>query len=203
MATRRKCRACGWPVSLTTEKCPNCKLPVFNDGQLLASLVGLFIKRPFLTLFFISILILISTLGKNVSQKLEDINKRAERLLNESGVQLYDTFCVEDFTHTYNSPSHPYINVLNLDSKKRDELSNVSKRNNPELYEEIENKYKKILDDWVRWRGAMKLNQKYLALLNCNSKDKRPQDIEDMEKLGSEMQKIIPETYKEFPNLKL
>lgn len=200
MATRRKCRACGWPVSLTTEKCPNCKLPVYNEGRFLGDLIGSLIARPFLTIFFIAILVLISTFGKSVSQKLEDINKRAERLLSESGVQIDDTFCVEDFTKYL--PSHPYINVLNLDSKKRDELSNVSKRNNPELYEEIENKYKKILDDWVRWRGAMKLNQKYLALLNCNSKDKRPQDIEDMEKLGSEMQKIIPETYKEFPNLK-
>ena len=45
-------------------------------------------------------------------------------------------------------------------------------------------------------------NQKYLALLNCSSKDKRPQDLDDMKKLGSEMQKIIPEIYKEFPNLK-
>ena len=26
----------------------------------------------------------------------------------------------------------------------------------------------------------MKLNQKYLALLNCSSKDKRPQDLDDM-----------------------
>ena len=200
MAIRRQCRACGWPVSLTTENCPNCKLPVINDGRLLASLVGLFIKRPFLTLFIISILILISTLGKNVSQKLEDINNRAERLLNESGVQLYDTFCVEDFTRFL--PSHPYIDVSNLDSKKRDELSNVSKRNNPELYEEIENKYKKKFDDWSSWRGAMKLNQRYLALSNCNSKDKLPQDLKDMKKLGLKMQKIFPEAYKEFPNLK-
>jgi len=134
------------------------------------------------------------------SVELEDINFRADNLLSDSGIQLYDTYCVEDFTR--NLPSHPYINISNLDSNEREELSNVSKRNNPELYEEIENKYKKIFEDWISWRGAMKLNQKYLALLNCNSKDKRPQDLEDMKKLGSEMQKIIPEIYKEFPNLK-
>ena len=200
MATKRKCRACGWPVSLTTVNCPNCKLPVYNEGRFLGNLIGLLIARPFLTIFFIAILVLISTFGKSVSQKLEDINKRAERLLSESGVQIDDTFCVEDFTKYL--PSHPYINILNLDNNEREELSNVSKRNNPKLYEEIEHKYKKIFDDLVSWRGAMKLNQKYLALLNCNSKDKRPQDLEDMKKLGSEMQKIIPETYKEFPNLK-
>ena len=50
--------------------------------------------------------------------------------------------------------------------------------------------------------NGRRIDQKYLALLNCNSKDKRPQDLEDMKKLGSEMQKIIPEIYKEFPNLK-
>jgi hypothetical protein len=44
--------------------------------------------------------------------------------------------------------------------------------------------------------------KKYLVLLNCNSKDKRPQDLQDMKNLGLEMQKIIPETYKKFPNLK-
>ena len=37
---------------------------------------------------------------------------------------------------------------------------------------------------------------------NCNSKDKLPKDFQDMKKLGLKMQKIIPETYKEFPNLK-
>ena len=175
-------------------------MPTVQGHHVLAGWLVMFIRRPFLTTFFIASLILIGTLGKDVSQKLEDINQRAERLLNVSGVQLYDTFCVEDFTR--NPPSHPYINISNLDNNEREELSNVSKRNNPELYEEIEHKYKKIFDDWVSWRGAMKLNQKYLALLNCSSKDKRPQDLDDMKKLGSEMQKIIPEIYKEFPNLK-
>ena len=153
-----------------------------------------------LVIVIIAILFVIGTYVKDVRQKLEDINFKANNLLSESGVQLDDTFCVEDFTR--NPPSHPYINISNLDSNEREELSNVSKRNNPELYEEIENKYKKIFEDWISWRNAMKLNQKYLALLNCNSKDKRPQDLEDMKKLGSEMQKIIPEIYKEFPNLK-
>ena len=200
MAIRKKCIHCGWPISINTIKCPNCKMPTVQGPHVLAGWLVMFIRRPFLTTFFIASLILIGTLGKDVSQKLEDINQRAERLLNVSGVQLYDTFCVEDFTR--NPPSHPYINISNLDNNEREELSNVSKRNNPELYEEIENKYKKIFEDWISWRGAMKLNQKYLALLNCNSKDKRPQDLEDMKKLGSEMQKIIPEIYKEFPNLK-
>ena len=200
MAIRKTCRGCGWPISINTIKCPNCKMPTVQGHHVLAGWLVMFIRRPFLTTFFIASLILIGTLGKDVSQKLEDINQRAERLLNVSGVQLYDTFCVEDFTR--NPPSHPYINISNLDNNEREELSNVSKRNNPELYEEIENKYKKIFEDWISWRGAMKLNQKYLALLNCNSKDKRLQDLEDMKKLRSEMQKIIPETYKEFPNLK-
>ena len=200
MAIRKKCIHCGWPISTVTLKCPNCKLSTLQGPFVVAGLLVAFIRRPFLAIFIISILILIGTLGKDVSQKLEDINQRAERLLNVSGVQLDDTFCVEDFTR--NPPSHPYINISNLDSNEREELSNVSKRNNPELYEEIENKYKEIFEDWISWRGAMKLNQKYLALLNCNSKDKRPQDLEDMKKLGSEMQKIIPETYIEFPNLK-
>ena len=158
------------------------------------------LQSVLLVIVIIAILFVIGTYVKDVRQKLEDINFKANNLLSESGVQLDDTFCVEDFTR--NPPSHPYINISNLDSNEREELSNVSKRNNPELYEEIENKYKKIFEDWISWRNAMKLNQKYLALLNCNSKDKRPQDLEDMKKLGSEMQKIIPEIYKEFPNLK-
>ena len=200
MAIRKTCRGCGWPISINTIKCPNCKMPTVQGPHVLAGWLVMFIRRPFLTTFIIASLILIIPLTKNERQKLESINLRADNLLNESGVQLYDTFCVEDFTR--NLPSHPYINILNLDNNEREELSNVSKRNNPELYEEIENKYKKIFDDWSSWRGAMKLNQKYLALLNCSSKDKRPQDLDDMKKLGSEMQKIIPEIYKEFPNLK-
>lgn len=200
MAIRKTCRNCGWPISTVTLKCPNCKLPIVQGPFVLAGWLVMFIRRPFLTTFFIASLILIIPLTKNERQKLESINLRADNLLNDSGVQLYDTFCVEDFTR--NLPSHPYINILNLDNNEREELSSVSKRNNPELYEEIENKYKKKFDDWSSWRGAMKLNQKYLALLNCSSKDKRPQDLEDMKKLGSEMQKIIPEIYKEFPNLK-
>ena len=158
------------------------------------------LQSVLLVIVIIAILFVIGTYVKDVRQKLEDINIKANNLLSESGVQLDDTFCVEDFTR--NPPSHPYIDGGNLGSNKIDELSNVSKRNNPELYKEIENKHKKIFDDWIRWRNAMKLNQKYLALLNCNSKDKRPQDLEDMKKLGSEMQKIIPEIYEEFPNLK-
>ena len=171
MAIRKTCRGCGWPISINTIKCPNCKMPTVQGPHVLAGLLVAFIRRPFLAIIIVIILIIIGTYGKDVNEKLESINFRADNLLYVSGVSQDDTFCVEDFTR--NLPRHPYIDGGNLGSNKIDELSNVSKRNNPELYKEIENKHKKIFDDWISWRNAMKLNQKYLALLNCNSKDKR------------------------------
>ena len=203
MAIRNKCPHCSWPISLFTRKCPNCKLQIFPEargGIVTANLLGEIITRPFLIIVIVVSIIAINILGKNGSP--ESINSRADRILKDSGVEMDDTICVEDFTGIFNSPSHPYIDATKLSSNEKDELSNVSKRNNPELYEEIENKYKKIFDDWINWRYAMKLNQKYLALLNCNSIDKRPQDLQDMKNLGLEMQKIIPEIYEEFPSLK-
>lgn len=202
MAIRNKCPYCSWPISFFTRKCPNCKSPIFPESQDASNFLNLIveiIKRPLLLIVIVVAIIAINIFDKGSPK---GINSKADRILKDSGVEMDDTLCVEDFTGTFNLPSHPYIDVGNLDSNERDELSNVSKRNNPELYEEIENKYKKIFDDWINWRYAMKLNQKYLALLNCNSIDKSPQDLQDMKNLGLEMQKIIPEIYEEFPSLK-
>jgi len=202
MAIQKKCPHCSWPLSPFTIICPNCKLqtnPEARGAGLILRLLVEIIRRPLLLIAIAGIIIAINIFDKGSPK---GINSKADRILKDSGVEMDDTLCVEDFTGTFNLPSHPYIDVGNLDSNERDELSNVSKRNNPELYEEIENKYKKIFDDWINWRYAMKLNQKYLALLNCNSIDKRPQDLQDMKNLGLEMQKIIPEIYEEFPSLK-
>ena len=78
----------------------------------------------------------------------------------------------------------------------------MSKRNNPELYKEIQDKYNKLRNSYYRWSDANSLKKHYLALLNCKSNDKRPEDLQNMKKLGLKMQKIIPQIYVEFPNLK-
>ena len=202
MAIQNKCPYCSWPISFFTRKCPNCKSPIFPESQDASNFLNLIveiIKRPLLLIVIVVAIIAINIFDKGSPK---GINSKADRILKDSGVEMDDTLCVEDFTSIYYYPSHPYIDVGNLDSNERDELSNVSKRNNPELYEEIKNKHKKIFDEWINWRYAMELNQKYLALLNCNSIDKSPQDLQDMKNLGLEMQKIIPEIYEEFPSLK-
>ena len=202
MAIQNKCPYCSWPISFFTRKCPNCKSPIFPESQDASNFLNLIveiIKRPLLLIVIVVAIIAINIFDKGSPK---GINSKADRILKDSGVEMDDTLCVEDFTSIYYYPSHPYIDGTKLSSNERDELSNVSKRNNPELYEEIKNKHKKIFDEWINWRYAMELNQKYLALLNCNSIDKSPQDLQDMKNLGLEMQKIIPEIYEEFPSLK-
>lgn len=203
MAIRNKCPYCSWSISVFTRKCPNCKSQIFPESQDASNFLNLIIeiiKRPFALIVIVVVIIVISFLDKGGDGKT--INYKADRILEDSGVEMYDTHCVDDFAGKFNYPDHPYIDGAKLSSNERDELSTVSKRNNPELYEEIKNKHKKIFEEWIKWRWAMKLNQKYLALLNCNSKDKRPQDLQDMKNLGLELQKIYPEIYEEFPNLK-
>ena len=183
MRKRKKCPSCGWPVGFQSVKCPNCNFPVRMSSASLQKSINQIIF-PFL---------------QPESIKTERILRKADKILFKSGVSSYDTFCVRDFTRY---ERHPYIDGLNLRNKERDELSNVSERSNPELYKEIEDKYEKLSDDYWSWHLANKLRQRYLALSNCNSKDKLPEDFQDMKKLGLKMQKIFPKTYKEFPNLK-
>ena len=199
MRKRKKCPSCGWPVGFQTVKCPNCNFPVRMSSASLQKSINQIKNRPLLTIGIIVISIIIFPFLQPESIKTERILRKADKILFKSGVSSYDTFCVRDFTRY---EKHPYIDGLNLRNKERDELSNVSERSNPELYKEIEDKYEKLSDDYWSWLLANKLKQHYLALSNCNSKDKLPEDFEDMKKLGLKMQKIFPKTYKEFPNLK-
>ena len=199
MKKRKKCPSCGWPVGFQTVKCPNCNFPVRMSSASLQKSINQIKNRPLLTIGIIVILIIIFPFLQPESIKTERILRKADKILFKSGVSSYDTFCVRDFTRY---ERHPYIDGLNLRNKENDELSNVSERSNPELYKEIEDKYEKLSDDYWSWHLANKLRQRYLALSNCNSKDKLPEDFQDMKKLGLKMQKIFPKTYKEFPNLK-
>ena len=198
MKKRKKCPSCGWPVGFQTVKCPNCNFPVRMSSASLEKSIDQIRKKPLLTIGIIVISIIIYPFLQSESLKTERILRKADQILSKSGV-YYDGFCVRDFTRY---GRHPYIDGLNLRQKERDELSNVSERSNPELYKEIEDKYEKLSDDYWSWHLANKLRQRYLALSNCNSKDKLPEDFQDMKKLGLKMQKIFPKTYKEFPNLK-
>lgn len=198
MRKRKKCPSCGWPVGFQSVKCPNCNFPVRMSSASLQKSINQIKNRPLLTIGIIVILIIIFPFLQPESIKTERILRKADKILSKSGVS-YDSLCVGDFTRY---ERHPYIDGLNLRKKERDELSNVSERSNPELYKEIEDKYEKLSDDYWSWHLANKLRQRYLALSNCNSKDKLPEDFQDMKKLGLKMQKIFPKIYKEFPNLK-
>ena len=198
MKKRKKCTSCGWPVGFQTVKCPNCNFPVRMSSASLQKSIDQIRKKPVLTIGIIVISIIIFPFLQPESLKTSRILREADQILSKSGV-YDDGFCVRDFTRY---ERHPYIDGLNLRQKKWDELSNVSERSNPELYKEIEDKYEKLSDDYWSWHLANQLRQHYLALSNCNSKDKLPEDFQDMKKLGLKMQKIFPETYKEFPNLK-
>ena len=198
MRKRIKCPSCGWPVGFQSVKCPNCNFPVRMSSASLQKSINQIKNRPLLTIGIIVILIIIFPFLQPESIKTERILRKADKILSKSGVS-YDSLCVGDFTRY---ERHPYIDGLNLRKKERDELSNVSERSNPELYKEIEDKYEKLSDDYWSWHLANKLRQRYLALSNCNSKDKLPEDFQDMKKLGLKMQKIFPKIYKEFPNLK-
>ena len=198
MRKRKKCPSCGWPVGFQSVKCPNCNFPVRMSSASLQKSINQIKNRPLLTIGIIVILIIIFPFLQPESIKTERILRKADKILSKSGVS-YDSLCVGDFTRY---ERHPYIDGLNLRKKERDELSNVSERSNPELYKEIEDKYEKLSDDYWSWHLANKLRQRYLALSNCNSKDKLPEDFQNMKKLGLKMQKIFPKIYKEFPNLK-
>ena len=198
MRKRKKCPSCGWPVGFQSVKCPNCNFPVRMSSASLQKSINQIKNRPLLTIGIIVILIIIFPFLQPESIKTERILRKADKILSKSGVS-YDSLCVGDFTRY---ERHPYIDGLNLRNKENDELSNVSERSNPELYKEIEDKYEKLSDDYWSWHLANKLRQRYLALSNCNSKDKLPEDFQDMKKLGLKMQKIFPKIYKEFPNLK-
>ena len=198
MRKRKKCPSCGWPVGFQSVKCPNCNFPVRMSSASLQKSINQIKNRPLLTIGIIVILIIIFPFLQPESIKTERILRKADKILSKSGVS-YDSLCVGDFTRY---ERHPYIDGLNLRNKENDELSNVNERSNPELYKEIEDKYEKLSDDYWSWHLANKLRQRYLALSNCNSKDKLPEDFQDMKKLGLKMQKIFPKIYKEFPNLK-
>ena len=198
MRKRKKCPSCGWPVGFQSVKCPNCNFPVRMSSASLQKSINQIKNRPLLTIGIIVILIIIFPFLQPESIKTERILRKADKILSKSGVS-YDSLCVGDFTRY---ERHPYIDGLNLRNKERDELNNVSERSNPEFYKDIEDKYEKLSDDYWSWHLANKLRQRYLALSNCNSKDKLPEDFQDMKKLGLKMQKIFPKIYKEFPNLK-
>ncbi len=196
-----KCPSCGWPVGFQTVKCPNCNFPIRMSSTSLQKSINQIIKKPLLTIGIVVISISIFPFLQSESTKLENILRKADKIISKSGVSYEDTFCVRDFLRY--ERNYPYIDAIDLRKKEAKELRNVSKRNNPELYEEIQDKYNKLRNSYYRWSDANSLKKHYLALLNCKSKDKRPEDLQDMKKLGLKMQKIIPQTYKEFPNLKL
>ena len=152
------------------------------------------------------VLIFISILGiwgwitspKDISGDVQGLPNIAERTMHKAGIEFWNS-CGEQVHKRYKE-SHPYRSRLdNLEYK----LQNVSKRKNPDFYEEIKKEKDNFLDEVVSYSIITDLNGYVMAIISCDGRDKLPEDIEKAKELLIKAEKRAPELYKKFPGLKI
>ena len=133
-----------------------------------------------------------------ISDDVRNLPNIAERIMHKAGIEFWNS-CGEQ-VHKRFKEYHPYSSRLdNLEYK----LRNVSKRKNPDLYDEIKKEKDKFSDEVVAYSYITNLNGYVMAIINCDGRDKLAEDIEEAKKLLIKAEKRAPELYKEFPSLKL
>jgi len=138
------------------------------------------------------------TSPKDISGDVRGLLNVAESIMRKAGIEFWNS-CGEQVHKRYKE-YHPYRSRLdNLEYK----LRNVSKRKNPDLYDEIKKEKDNFLDEVVAYSIITDLNGYVMAIISCDGRDKLPEDIEEAKELLILAEKRAPELYKKFPGLKI
>ena len=136
---------------------------------------------------------------KDISGDVSGLRHDAESIMRKAGIEIWNS-CGQQVYKRYGQQVHPYRSRLdNLEYK----LRNVSKRKNPDLYDEIKKEKDNFHDEVVAYSIITDLNSYVMAIISCDGRDKLPEDIEEAKELLILAEKRAPELYKKFPSLKL
>jgi len=187
---KKNCPSCKSQINFLATRCPYCtssqpKIPKGGGGYLV---------------IFIFILLIWGYINSSpdISADVRPLRDKAEKIMRKAGIEFYNS-CGEQVHKRYKENHPNYSRLDDLEYK----LKNVSKRKNPDLYDEIKKEKDKFFDEAMAYSYISDLNGYVMAIISCDGRDKLAEDLEEAKELLILAEKRAPELYKKFPGLKV